>query len=187
MQHSISRAGAPGCDTSPSTDVRSINGKRIRARAACRAVPSSSSVDSSRGTTTMATAPISPASGTASLANLQLQDLLKVLLTELTHQDPFEPVDNKDFMAQIAQFASLDTTQQLNQNVSQLLTLQAINESVGLIGRKVSAVTNDGVTITGIVSALTLSNGLPRLTIHDAITGNDFPGIAIGQLTTVRP
>jgi flagellar basal-body rod modification protein FlgD len=134
----------------------------------------------------MATAAINPASSIASAAqSLQLNDLLSVLVTELTHQDPFKPVDNKDFMAQIAQFAALDTTQQLNQNMAQLVALQALNQSVGLIGRTVSARLTDGTPIDGTVIALSLASGVPSLTIKTA-AGTTFPNITLGQLGTVR-
>jgi len=133
----------------------------------------------------MATSAINPAANLASAASgLKLDDLLQVLLTELTHQDPFKPVDNKDFMAQIAQFASLDSSQQLNQSIQQLLSLQALNQSVGLIGRTVSATVDSG-TINGTVSAITLANGAPRLTINGA-DGNVYPNVALGDLQTVR-
>lgn len=133
----------------------------------------------------MATAPIAP-SPSLSTAGLQLDDLLRVMLTELTHQDPFKPVDNKDFMSQIAQFASLDSSQQLNQNIVQLLALQALNQSVGLINRTVSA-NIGGTTIRGRVTAITLADGAPRLTITEAGTNNVVPNVAIGQLLTIQP
>lgn len=116
-------------------------------------------------------------------AGLKLEDLLQVLLTELTHQNPLKPVENKDFMAQIAQFASLDSSQRLNQNIEQLLLVQAINQSVGLMGRNVSALV-DGSTINGKVIAISLANGVPRLTIES--NGVNVPNIAIGQLDTIR-
>jgi flagellar basal-body rod modification protein FlgD len=136
----------------------------------------------------MATASIAatPNIGASAASSLKLDDLLKVLLTELTHQDPFKPVDNKDFMAQIAQFASLDASQQLNQNIEQLVALQAVNQTVGLIGRNVSATVN-GVTVTGKVIALSLANGLPRMTVQNQETQETFANIAIGDLQTVRP
>ncbi|HEY5760118.1 MAG TPA: flagellar hook capping FlgD N-terminal domain-containing protein [Steroidobacter sp.] len=129
----------------------------------------------------MATAPIANIANAAS--NLRLDDLLRVLLTELTHQNPFKPVENKDFMGQIAQFASLDSSQRLNQSIDQLLTLQAMNQSVGLIGRRVSARLENGTTISGVVDMLELVNGLPRLTIDS--NGQLIRNVAIGQLLTV--
>ncbi|MET0534969.1 MAG: flagellar hook capping FlgD N-terminal domain-containing protein [Steroidobacter sp.] len=118
-------------------------------------------------------------------AALDLNQLLAVLLTELTHQDPFKPVENKDFMAQIAQFASLDTQQQLNQNILQMLTLQALTQSVGLVGKNVSAITSAGVTINGKVVAVTLTDGVPRMTIES--NGEPVPNISLGQIQTIRP
>jgi flagellar basal-body rod modification protein FlgD len=123
------------------------------------------------------TSAISAASG------LKLEDLLKVLLTELTHQDPFKPLDNKDFMGQIAQFAALDSTQQLNSNIEQLVALQAVNQTVGLIGHTVTATTDSGASITGKVIALALTNGVPRMTV--SVGTQSYPGIAIGQLQQV--
>lgn len=131
----------------------------------------------------MAVTPVS--STTSATNNLQLEDLLRVLLTELTHQDPFKPVDNKDFMAQIAQFASLDASRQLNDNVVQLLALQALNQSVGLIGKSVTATTATG-TFRGRVSAITLADGAPRLTLTDT-AGQSLTNVAIGQLTNIQP
>jgi flagellar basal-body rod modification protein FlgD len=126
---------------------------------------------------------ISPVDATA---GLKLDDLLQVLLTELTHQDPFKPVDNKDFMAQIAQFASLDSSRQLNDNLVQLLTVQALNQSVGLIGRTVSADTGGGQIVNGIVQAVDLQTGAPRVAIQDPATGQVIANVTLGQLTTIR-
>lgn len=120
----------------------------------------------------------------AANARLGLDELLRVMLTELTNQDPFKPVENKDFMSQIAQFASLDTAQQMNENILQLLALQALTNTVGLIGRQVSAVNGEGV-INGRVTAVTLNDGAPRLTIE--ANGRTFVDIPIGALQNVRP
>jgi flagellar basal-body rod modification protein FlgD len=134
----------------------------------------------------MATSAVTPASGVNNAAtNLSLNDLLQVLLTELTHQDPLKPVDDTAFMGQIAQFASLESTEEVNQGVQQLLTLQALNQSVGLIGRTVSATAQGGSTVAGQVTALTLNNGVPQMTITQS-NGNVVNNISIGQVLTVQ-
>ena len=122
--------------------------------------------------------------GASNAARLSMEDLLHVLLTELTHQDPLKPVENKDFMAQIAQLSSLDAAQRLNQNLEQLLTLQSLNQSVGLLGRTVAARTEGG-PVSGHVSALSLVGGEPRLTLTTA-DGRTIAGLTVGQLETVR-
>lgn len=128
---------------------------------------------------------ISAVTPTTSASNsLQLDDLLRVLLTELTHQDPFKPVDNKDFMAQIAQFSALDNSRQLNDNAVQMLALQALSQSIGLIGKIVTATTSSG-TVRGTVTSVTLENGAPRLTLRDA-GGQFIPNIPIGALELIQ-
>jgi flagellar basal-body rod modification protein FlgD len=117
--------------------------------------------------------------GASNAARLSMEDLLHVLLTELTHQDPLKPVENKDFMAQIAQLSSLDAAQRLNQNLEQLLTLQSLNQSVGLAAR------TEGGPVSGQVSALSLVGGEPRLTLTTA-DGRTIAGLTVGQLETVR-
>jgi flagellar basal-body rod modification protein FlgD len=132
----------------------------------------------------MATTPsVSGISGSAA-SSLSMQDLLRVMLTELTFQNPLKPVDNKDFMTQVAQFSSLDASQQLNQNLERLLSLQSINQSVGLLGKTVSVTTNTGGA-TGQVTALTLVNGEPQLTLTTT-GGGTVTGISIGQVETIR-
>src|SRR6266702_4499406 len=54
-------------------------------------------------------------------ANFNVQDFMKILLTQLAYQDPMKPMDNQQFMSQIAQFTTLEQSQQLNQKIDQLL------------------------------------------------------------------
>src|SRR5262245_29546650 len=113
----------------------------------------------------MATSAIDPLGSSASAAaSLSMQDLLRVMMTELTYQNPLKPVENKDFMTQIAQFSSLDASQRLNQNLEKLLSLQSVNQSVGLLGKTVVANTPSG-GVTGQEKALSLVSGERKMTI----------------------
>ena len=123
-------------------------------------------------------------SGVPASASLNMQDFLKVLLTQLTYQDPLKPMDNEQFMAQIAQFTSLQQTQQMNANLQQLLTNQASLQSVGLIGRTVSLTTASGPVI-GTVTSLSLAGSAPQLTVKTA-TGATFGDINLTQITSVQ-
>ncbi|QDH60158.1 flagellar hook assembly protein FlgD [Pandoraea pnomenusa] len=132
------------------------------------AVGSSSSIDST----------------TLQSSSLGMQDFLKILLTQLTYQDPLKPMDNQQFMAQMAQFTTLEQTQQLNDKIGQLISTQATLQSVGLIGKTVDASTSSG-SVTGTVTALTLDQNTPQLTIKTT-TGATLTGISLAQLTAVR-
>ena len=113
-----------------------------------------------------------------------MQDFLKILLTQLTYQDPLKPMDNQQFMAQMAQFTSLQQTQQLNEKTDALLTTQASLQSVGLIGRTVEIGTGANA-IRGTVTALSLATDTPQLTVKTSENAT-LTGITLSQITTVN-
>src|SRR5882672_11672530 len=89
-------------------------------------------------------------------ANLQVaavsqQDFLRILVTQLSFQDPLKPIDNEAFIAQIAQFTSLEQTRQINDRINSLLSIQSSNQAIGLIGRTVEVATSTG-TVVGQVT-----------------------------------
>lgn len=135
----------------------------------------------------MATTAIDSASlaNSTKSAGLSMDDLLKLLMTELTYQDPLKPVDNKDFLTQMAQFSSLDTTRQLNDNIKNLMSMQSLNQSVGLLGKTVDAQKDDGSVVSGQVTALQLVSGEPKITIKTA-SNEVIAGLSLSQVQTIR-
>ena len=117
-------------------------------------------------------------------SGIGLQDFLKILLTQLTYQDPLKPMDNQQFMAQIAQFTTLEQTQQLNSKADAMLSTQASLQSVGLIGRTVDVTTATG-TSSGTVASLSLSGDTPMISIVTQ-AGATISDISLGQITAVH-
>lgn len=133
--------------------------------------------------------PISSVGGAGASGNLQsnsmgMQDFLKILLTQLNYQDPMKPMDNQQFMAQMAQFSSLQQTQQLNTNIEKLISNQSSLQSVGLLGRTVDIASNGGV-ITGRVSSLSLKEEAPLLSVITT-AGATIENVDLSQITAVR-
>ena len=93
-------------------------------------------------------ATIDPAAALNQPAAFGLQDFMKILLTQLTYQDPLKPMDNQQFMSQIAQFTTLEQSQQLNDKIDRLLAIQSATQSIGLIGKTVD-VNGQRVHLTG--------------------------------------
>lgn len=100
----------------------------------------------------------------ASGSSLGLQDFMRILLTQLTYQDPLKPMDNQQFMAQMAQFTSLEQAQRMNDKLQQLTENQAALQSIGLIGRTVDVRTSGGSS-SGTVSALSVQGAAPLLRV----------------------
>jgi flagellar basal-body rod modification protein FlgD len=133
----------------------------------------------------MAIDSIGPGTSAVQGNSMGMEDFLKVLLTQLTFQDPLKPMDNQEFMAQMAQFTSLEQTQQLNEKMGLLVANQAALQSVGLIGRSVDVTLASGASLTGTVTALSLAGESPALTITTA-AGATLSGISLGQVSAVR-
>lgn len=132
----------------------------------------------------MSISAIGASAGPSNSSKLTLEDFLKVLLTQLTYQDPLKPMDNQTFMAQIAQFTTLEQTQQLNTSMQSLLNNQSSLQSVGLIGRTVDISTGSG-PLSGTVTALSLAGTSPMLTLT-LPGGTVISDVSLSQVTSVR-
>ena len=77
-------------------------------------------------------------------ASLGQEDFMKILLTQLQFQDPMKPMDNQQFMAQMAQFTSLEMTRQQNDKTDSLLAIQSSTQALSLIGKAVDVQTDNG-------------------------------------------
>jgi flagellar basal-body rod modification protein FlgD len=126
-------------------------------------------------------------SPTAALQNagLSQQDFLQVLTTQLQFQDPLKPMDNDQFLAQMAQFATLGLMQQQTDSTNSLLTIQTASQTVGLLGKSVQVNTDSGAQ-TGSVSTITFqTDGTPQLAVKLA-DGTVLTGIDVSQVTVVQ-
>jgi len=111
-------------------------------------------------------------------------DFLKILLTQLQFQDPLKPLDNQEFIAQLAQFTNLEQTRELDDSVQTLLSIQSTSQSIGLIGRTVDVANADGSTVTGSVTTVTFASGQPQLTVN--ANGSFLTNIGLAQVSLVR-
>lgn len=127
-------------------------------------------------------APQAQAAATQSSAISQ-EDFLKILLTQLNYQDPLKPLDNQEFLAQMAQFSSLEQTRQLNERVDTLLSIQSSTQSIGLLGKTVDIQTATG-TVTGQITTLVFKEGQPFMTVK---AGEQFlTDISLSQIVLIR-
>jgi flagellar basal-body rod modification protein FlgD len=118
-------------------------------------------------------------------AGLSQQDFLKVLTTQLQFQDPLKPMDNDQFLAQMAQFSTLGLMQQQTDSTNSLLTIQTATQTVGLLGKSVQVTTSTGAQ-TGSVTTVTFqTDGTPQLAVKLA-DGSVLTGIGLTQVTVVQ-
>lgn len=125
------------------------------------------------------TATAAPGSATAALGNTMNQaDFLKLMTAQLQMQDPTNPLDNSQFVSQLAQFSQLAATQDLGTSVNNIGTQVAnsaqtaqVLSSAGLVGRQVlvpadSLAYTDG-TMNGAVGVTGNTSQDVQVTIKD--------------------
>jgi flagellar basal-body rod modification protein FlgD len=114
------------------------------------------------------------------------QDFIKLFVSELQYQDPMQPLDNSQFLLQLAQFEGIALTGQTNQDVENLLTMNSSDQSVNLLNHSVDVTGTDGSTTTGKVTAVEFSSSGVQLSVT-ASTGSVLTGIRLSQVNLVRP
>ena len=88
-----------------------------------------------------------------SRSEMDKDTFLKLLVAQLRYQDPTKPMDGAQFVAESAQFTTVEVLQKLQESQAELLSFQSTMLSSGLIGKTVTATGPDGTEITGVVES----------------------------------
>lgn len=81
-------------------------------------------------------------------------DFLKLLLTQLSHQDPTSPMDNNEFIAQMAQFSSLEQMHNMANGFEKMTNMMNNSDAVSTLGKTVD-IELGADKITGVVESVT--------------------------------
>ena len=111
------------------------------------------------------TANKSLAGGKGIQSTLGKDDFLKVLMTQLTHQDPTQPLEDREFISQMASFSTLEQMTNLNDDISQIFAMLRRSEALGLLGKNVEIALASGQTLVGAVEEVT-GDESPQLLVN---------------------
>lgn len=106
---------------------------------------------------------LNPAKAAERGQTLGKDDFLMILLTQLTHQDPTSPLEDKEFVAQMAQFSTLEQLKNMSAELAKVFGVMAKSQAIGLLGKTVDIVLGKS-KISGRV---------------EEITGSEFPQILV--------
>ena len=90
---------------------------------------------------------------------LDSQDFMDLMITQLQNQNPMEPMDNSEYISQMAEFSALEEMQSMNNSIN---TMYAF----GLMGKEVTLNNSDGTITTGIVDSVSMKNGVNYLEVN---------------------
>lgn len=97
-------------------------------------------------------------------AKLGQDDFLKLLAAQMQNQNPLDPMNDKEFIAQMVQFSALEQLQNMSASLN-------MGQAIGMVGKIVHAVveTDDGQLqeTSGVVSGVKVSNGQVLVSVGD--------------------
>ena len=123
-----------------------------------------------------------PSTTTTSAANngLGKDTFMKLLVAQMRQQNPMDPTDDKEMIAQMTQFSMLEQITNMATANAEIVSSSKMSQAVTLLGRTVSYLGEDGVAKTGTVEHVRLVHGTPQLTVAGV------EGITTSQLTEVQ-
>ena len=102
--------------------------------------------------------------GRTAQQSLGKDDFLKLLVTQLSNQDPTSPMENTEFISQMAQFSSLEQMTNMNGEFTKLNSMLTSSNAVGTIGKTVDINLGDTQT-SGVVDAISYGQN-PQIRVN---------------------
>jgi len=98
-------------------------------------------------------------------ADLSSGEFLKIILSELSNQDPLAPNDTAAILEQLSSIRNIESQVQMDEKLSTLVTQNAIATSANMIGKFVSGLNSLNNTVEGLVESLSVQDGEPVLNL----------------------
>ncbi|HAN96453.1 MAG TPA: flagellar biosynthesis protein FlgD [Planctomycetaceae bacterium] len=90
----------------------------------------------------------------SAFAEVNTDDFLMLMITELQNQDPLDPTDNAEFLQQITQIRQIGANDKLTSTLDQVLAGQNLTMAAGMIGKTVTGVDDANADVTGTVDRI---------------------------------
>ncbi len=107
------------------------------------------------------------APGQSAFEKLNLETFTKLLVAELSNQDPLSPMSNSEIMQQISQIRAIEADMKLMSTLESVLLGQNVATASSLLGRTVKGLV-DGREITGVVERVSIAGGVARLHVGES-------------------
>ncbi len=112
------------------------------------------------------------------------EDFIRLFLAQLNFQDPLEPMDNSEFLAQLAQFSGLEQDRINGNHLENLSFINSVNQGATMLGKTVEFSTQSGTEL-GEVTTVTFSESGAGLTVRTG-SGQIFNNIGLSQVRLIR-
>ena len=123
------------------------------------------------------------AKGATDRASVSREQFLKILVTELTSQNPLDPIDNTQFLSQLVGLQSLEQTAALTDSLTTFQQFMQMSSGSSLIGKTVKGINAAGEPVQGKVSKVVLEKGQVELLVG----GKKLPMSGVSEILPDAP
>jgi flagellar basal-body rod modification protein FlgD len=116
------------------------------------------------------------------IKTLSQDDFLKLLVVQMKSQDPLNPKQDTEFIAQMTQFSALEQSKAMQKDIAGLRGDQELLQADALIGRSVTLYDGKAVVAAGVVSSVDVVDGTPKIVVNGKqYTMNQVLSISVAQ------
>ena len=126
-------------------------------------------------------------------ANMDMDDFIQLMITELQHQDPLDPMDNSQMLEQIGQIREIASNDNLTDTLESLMMSQGVSTAGSMIGQRVSGLSDANVRVEGIVGRVLIEDGEAKLIVTETVpestdpaTGDTIPEHTVEHTVRVK-
>lgn len=113
---------------------------------------------------------------------LAFEDLLQIVLTQLTYQDPLKPLENFEFVSQLAQFSQIQQTTEMSQQLQSMFQLDVVGQSISVLGKEVTIPVGQSLQ-DGTVTGVRFDQGEPIMSVE---IGNSTLNVRMANIAAIR-
>ena len=110
-------------------------------------------------------------------------DFLKLLVTQMTSQDPLNPQKDSEFIAQMAQFSALEQSKAMQSDMAKMRSDQQVLQATALLGQTVAVQVGQEAIARGVVTGVQIVAGTPKLMVD----GNPYDLSQVFMVTPTPP
>lgn len=94
-------------------------------------------------------------------------EFLRLLIAQLTSQDPLNPQKDTEFISQMAQFSSLEQAKGMQTSLAAMRSQQEFVQANAMLGKEVNVRVDRDTVVTGVVSAVNIQSGIPKIVVNN--------------------
>ncbi|MGL6195777.1 MAG: flagellar hook assembly protein FlgD [Thermoguttaceae bacterium] len=119
-------------------------------------------------------------SGPDRFENLGVDDFMRLMVAQLQNQDPMNPTDNKDMLAQLNMMRQIASSDKLGLSMDSIMLGQSVATASNLLGKTVTGIDSIGEEISGVVDRVVFEAGQPKVYIGKR-------SLALSSVTQIVP